>query len=183
MNRIEEAVVEVAGGLTAANLEYAIFGGAALMMHGSARSTEDVDLTVWLGTQSIESAVTTLTRRWPSRISNPVEFAERSRVLTVTLANGVAADIVFGALDFERDAIGRAETRQVLGETVRLIAPADLILHKAVSARARDQEDVTFLIRRFRNSLDREKLERTVRDTAASMGEPEVFERFQSAWR
>ena len=182
MTRLEDGLRALAEALDRERLPYMLIGGAASILWGNTRTTMDADVTVWIGDSSPDIWVPRLLRHFKARNADPVPFARETRVLPATTANGLPVDIVFGQLPFEEEAIKRAETIDVAGYPVKVCGVADLILHKVISGRPRDQEDVRFLIGRHRSTLDRASLEASVRSLADLLADSGILSRFLACW-
>jgi hypothetical protein len=111
-----------------------------------------------------------------------VEFALERRVLLARAANGIPVDIMLAALEFEELALRRARAVPFGGRLVKLATPEDLILHKVLAPRAVDIEDVRQIVSRQREVLDRDYLDIRVHELATLMEDPEIEERYLSAW-
>lgn len=182
MNELEAGVRRLAELLDQEHIPYMLIGGAAAAFWGNPRLTLDADVTVWVEPQAMAGTIERLLRHLTARSAHPLPFAKETRVLPVVLPNGLPADITFGQLPFEEEAIGRALPQDVAGYPVRICSVADLILHKVISDRPRDLEDVRFLIGRYRDSLDREALTAQVASLAEHLGAPVILETFLRDW-
>ena len=77
------------------------------------------------------------------RQRDTLDFAPQSRVLLVRHEpSDLDADVVFGSLHFEREAVVRAVWIDVGGVRVPLSRPEDLIILKAVVHRPQDLSDI-----------------------------------------
>lgn len=162
-------------------LEYMVIGGLAAVVWGEPRTTRDIDITVDVGTIGVESFVRITAECGDPRPDDPVAFAERTRVVPIRTSAGIPIDFVLAVLPFEMDAIRRARLVTVEGVEVPICGPEDLVVHKIISERPRDLEDVVGILRRQRDRLDLGSLDRTVAALADDLGEPAVAQRFESA--
>jgi len=176
VNPLEEAVGTLADFLDGHDIPYMVIGGIAGLVWGLRRATFDVDVTLWAGERERET-VTLLTKAFPSRAPDPAAFVRDTSVLPVTVG-GIPADVVFGRLPYERAALARSRTVALGGCKVRVCTLEDLILHKIISKRAKDLEDVRELIRLRVSSLDRKYLEPRVRALAEELAEPAILEHY-----
>jgi hypothetical protein len=183
MTRLEAALLEMAALLDELHLPYMLIGGLAVAQWGEPRATLDVDLTVWVEPDDFESTIEKLAARLAVRTAAPLEFARRTRVLPALAANGILVDLVFAAWPLERRAIEHAVERSVAGATVRVAGLDYLLFLKLVSDRPRDQSDASALLRRHRNTVDVEWLEREIATLAEAVAQPEMLERFRSMLR
>ena len=149
------AAAEIARFLEDQGIPYFIIGGLALQHWGEPRLTRDVDITVLVASEELESFVDEVLSRFGPRIPDAREFALRHRVLLVRARNGVPIDISLGIPGYEEEAFERAvEIKFPEVGKLRLIGPEDLIIHKCVAGRPRDVEDVVGILVRQRLRLD-----------------------------
>jgi hypothetical protein len=141
-------------------VRYVVVGGVAVVLHGFARLTGDVDLALDLRPQEIRKAIAAFTAlglrpRLPVRaedFADPVVRAgwvrdKHMRVFTfldpsnpMLLVDCFAADL----LPFN-DLWTRAETLQIGPTAVRVAAIADLIALKRLAGRPQDLQDIAEL--------------------------------------
>jgi len=80
-------------------------------------------------------------RRWgPNPLPEaPEDFVHDTYVLPVEDSEtGVRIDLIFSTIPYEAQAIERAISIEIAGETVPFATAEDLVLHKLFAARARD---------------------------------------------
>jgi predicted nucleotidyltransferase len=133
-----------------------VIGGIAIQFWGSVRFTEDVDFTIETplveGSQGI---VELITRHYPSRITEPFDFARTARLILITAPNQVTVDIALALPGYEDEIFARSKEFEISpGKSIKVCSPEDLIIHKAVAGRARDMEDILGLIQRLKKTLD-----------------------------
>ena len=122
------AAAEIARFLEDQGIPYFIIGGLALQHWGEPRLTRDVDITVLVTYEKLESFVDAVLSGFSPRIPDAREFALRHRVLLVRARNGVPIDISLGIPDYEEKAFERAvEVKFPEVGKLRLISPEDLI--------------------------------------------------------
>lgn len=177
-NPLEAAVKELASFLEGERIPYMVIGAVAGLVWGLRRGTFDVDVTVWAGERE-QDIVGLLCARFPSRVPEPAPFVSETGVLPVTV-HGTDADVVFGRLPYEEGAIRRARPIPLGDGTVRVCSPEDLIVHKIISERPRDWEDVQELAKAMSGKLDRAYLDPIVEGLARELSRPEVGERYFS---
>jgi hypothetical protein len=182
LTQLEEALVEVAGILDQNRVPYMLIGGTALILWGHSRSTLDLDITVWATPDTQEALVDLLSRTLPPRVPDPRKFVAQSRVLPARTRKGIPVDFIFGLLPFEEEAIKRAVDKNVGSARVKVASVEDLILHKAISTRPRDLEDVRFLVTRHGAGIDRARLDRAIQSVAEELSDPGIQQRYRSAW-
>ena len=174
MADLEAALADLAHRLGEAGIEYMVIGGLANAVWGSPRSTIDIDCTVVLDPARAGRLLEMLGPAYHSRTNDPKGFAARTRVLPLRHRDGVQIDLIFAMLPFEEEAVHRAVEVIVKGISVRFCTAEDLVLHKIVSQRERDRQDVEEILGRRRSSLDRSYLDPRVRELAALLERPEI---------
>ena len=55
-------------------------------------------------------------------------------------------------------------------------------MHKIISSRPRDREDILGIVRRQGNRLDRNYLIPIVRELATALDQPDIFDFYRSLW-
>jgi hypothetical protein len=181
MTSQEQALVDMARFLNGLQVPYMVIGATAQAVWGIARSTVDIDVTVWVEEDGLKSFIEEVSRRFKVVPSEPLEFIKETRVLPVRTAAGVGVDIVFGMLPFELEALERAVEREVSGENVKFCTAEDLILHKIISEREQDILDVRQLIETRRDKLDREYLDPRVKELADLLERPAILDTYRQA--
>lgn len=179
MTQLERTLIEITAILDELDVPYMLIGGLAVSMWGEPRATLDVDLSLWVEPADFESTVSALCARVAALPKNPLAFATETRVLPVSSSEGVRVDLVFAALDAEKQAIGRATPKQIDGKTVMVGSVEDLLLMKLISEREKDWEDARRLLRRFRDSIDRAYLEPRLTELAEALARPGIVDLFR----
>jgi len=157
------------------HVSYAIIGGAAIGFLAQPRATQDIDAVTWLDLSETAGFVKSGARfGFFPRISDPIEFAFKSRVLLLQHnQTKIDVDISLGALPFEQEMIERAIEFTTPELTVLVATPEDLIITKAVAHRKRDLFDIDNLISVYPN-LDLARIRHWVGQFAAVLESPEL---------
>src|SRR5206468_1672964 len=152
-----------------------IIGGIAVIAAGVPRQTIDVDATILGRKATVDEVVSALARHGISpRISNALEFArERQVLLLIHDATGVNIEVSFAWLPFEEEALARATTIDVSGQTVRIAIPEDLIVYKAAAWRDRDRSDIERLLSLHFAAIDLQRVRALIVEIAAALEDPE----------
>jgi predicted nucleotidyltransferase len=179
MTTQEEALATLVRHLNAHGVPYMVIGGIANIVWGEPRATLDIDVTVWVEDQDLASTIRTFTSAFRSLVEDPETFVRQTRVLPVETAQGVRADVIFGQLPFEEEAIQRAHRIAMAGTTVRVCSAEDLVLMKIISDRERDLADARGIIRRRITELDRAYLEPRVEELARLLERDEIRQRWR----
>lgn len=163
--------------LQAAEVSGVIIGGVAASLLGRPRATRDVDAMVFLA-ESAWAHFLSMGEEFGFKPRRPdaITFAQKARVLLVNHEpSGIDADIVFGALPFEEEAVSRALWVDVAGVRVPLPAPEDLIIMKAVAHRPRDLGDIESLLDAH-PKLDLRRVRRWTREFSNALGTPDILD-------
>ena len=175
MTPLEEAIVSLTDLLEGERLPYMVIGGVANLFWGAPRTTLDVDVTVWAEEHQIVSITDRLASRFKLLPDNPTEFIRQTRVLPMRTRGDIRVDLIFGLLPYEEEAIRRARPMPLAGRHIRICSPEDLILHKLISDRPRDREDVQGVIARINKGLDRAYLDPRIEGLAQDLSRPEIL--------
>ncbi len=152
-----------------------VIGGIANLFWGIPRATLDIDITIQVKGKICASLIQKLRDKFRLRVKNPLDFIAKTSVLPVEDPNGIQIDIIFARLPYEFQAIRRSKRIQVNGHTIQVCSPEDLIIHKIVSDRIQDQQDVRGIVRSFGPKLNRKYLDPIVRNLAKTLAKPELF--------
>ncbi|MBI4313914.1 MAG: nucleotidyltransferase [Candidatus Omnitrophica bacterium] len=174
MSRLENAIVEVARFLAQHRVPYMVIGGVANAVWGVPRATLDVDLTVWTGENDLAGLVGQAATAFRSREKDPLTHVRSTRVLPLETKEGIRIDMIFGQLPYEETAIQRAASCLIQGMEVRVCRPEDLILHKIISEREKDRNDVHGIIQQQGASLDRKYLDPKIAELTQGFDRPDI---------
>jgi hypothetical protein len=150
-------------------LGWYVFGAQAALMHGAARLTADVDVTLDAGDLDMATLLRELTPSgFEARVSDPEEFARRTRVLPLVHSKtSIPVDLVLAGPGLEAVFLGRSERRDVEGILVPVARAEDLIAMKILAGRPKDLEDVAAIVAAADDRLDLD----LVRETLAMLEE------------
>jgi hypothetical protein len=114
------------------------------------------------------------------RRPDAIAFARKTRVLLVHHEpSGIDADLIFGALSFEKEAIARAMWVDVGKVRIPLLSPEDLVIMKAVAHRTRDLADIESVLDAY-PKLDRRRVRRWVREFSKVIEMPGILNDLES---
>lgn len=161
--------------------DYAIIGGAAIGLIAEPRLTQDVDAVAWIDLDDAAEILESGERFGLfARISNPLDFLRKSRVLLLRhQETQINVDISCGVLPFEREMIDRAIEFKTKDITVKVASPEDLVITKAVSHRQRDLTDIDKLLEVY-PSLDLSRVRFWVTEFANVLDTPELLNDFEA---
>lgn len=175
MNTLEQAVRSITHFLEARRIPYMLIGGVANLVWGEPRSTLDVDVSVLVEEEGWMYLIKDVAQVFRVIPENPLQFIRETHVLPIETETGVRIDLLWAQLAYEHKAIARASLQEVAGHSVRVCQPEDLIIHKIVSERPKDREDVRGIVRFQGLRLDRAYLNRVVRELSRALDRPELM--------
>ena len=98
-------------------------------------------------------------------------------------AGDVYVDLIVASLALESEAIDRAIAVPIGDAQVRFATAEDLILHKIVSERPRDLEDLVGIVRRRAGALDLEYLRPRIAELSQALSRPGMLQEFEQLLR
>ena len=175
MSELDQALTALSSWLAGNGIAHMVIGGFAVTVWGEPRFTRDLDVTVSVPAERLSESVHLIASQFPSLASDPVKFVTETRVLPI-MVESVPVDLIFAALPYEEEAIARARPIKLKSGTVPVCAPEDLILHKIVSHRARDREDIEGVFRYRHAELDYEYLDPRVEELADALSDRSMLD-------
>lgn len=157
-----------------------VIGGIAVIAHGVARQTIDVDATI-LAIRLDPSRILEILAEFSicPRIPDVLEFAERSQVLLlVHERTGVTLEVSFAFSSFEQEALERAVEADFGGLKIPVAVPEDLVIYKALAWRDQDRYDIEQLLTLHGDRIDLERVRSFVREFAQILDAPERIPEF-----
>jgi hypothetical protein len=157
-------------------IPFMIIGGQAVLLHGEPRLTQDIDVTLGVGPDSIATVLDAVDSLGLQPLpDDPTSFARQHYVLPVAESQTrVRVDLIFSTTPYERAAIERAVVVQIVGAPVCFATAEDLILHKLFAGRPRDLEDARGVINRQGEKLDWRYLEKWAEQFSQVEGKAEL---------
>jgi predicted nucleotidyltransferase len=143
-----EVLKKIAKLLISQRIPFMIIGGQAVLAYGTARLTQDIDVSLGLAPEKGAELIQILNDNgFTILVENPVDFLNETFVLPV-IENQyqVRIDFVFTLSEFELAAIKRVREIEIAGMMIPYASPEDLILMKLIAARPRDIEDVRSIL-------------------------------------
>jgi uncharacterized nucleotidyltransferase DUF6036 len=145
---VAELLADLAAAFQRQGVDWYLFGAQAAILHGAARLTADVDVTVRRPERSSNEELAELLeqQRFRRRIVDSV-FTERTRVIPfVHTPTALPLDIVLAGPGIEDRFFERVQERNVEGTRVRLASAEDLVVMKILAGRPKDVEDVRAIV-------------------------------------
>ena len=134
--------------LKQACIPYMVIGGQAVLLYGEPRLTRDIDVTLGIGVSELARIKKVLPAMGLKvLVKKDQEFVERTMVLpTKDRETEIRVDFIFSFSPYERQAIGRARAVKVGRIQVKFASLEDVVIHKVVSGRPRDLEDIKSIL-------------------------------------
>jgi hypothetical protein len=125
-----------------------VIGGQAVLLYGEPRLTRDIDVTLGIGVSELPRIKKILpVMGLKVLVKKDQEFVERTMVLpTKDRGSDIRVDFIFSFSPYERQAIARARGIQVGRTQVKFASLEDVVIHKVVSGRPRDLEDIKSIL-------------------------------------
>jgi hypothetical protein len=160
-----ELLADVQQAFGALGLRWYLFGAQAAILHGAARLTADVDVTVDPGSRSSTELVGALTAAGFELRAPSVEgFVESTRVLPlVHRRSRIPVDVVLAGPGLEELFFARAEERAIGSIRVPVVSAEDLVTMKVLAGRVKDLDDVAAIVRAHGDAVDVERIRATLR--------------------
>jgi predicted nucleotidyltransferase len=139
----EELLEKLALILEESGIPYMVIGGQAVLVYGEPRLTRDIDITLGVSADQA-TVVQDIVRNAGLRpLVDPEVFTLKTMVLPCQdPGTGMRVDFIFSFTAYEEQAMKRVTLVDIGQARVRFASLEDLIIHKLVSGRPRDLEDV-----------------------------------------
>ena len=139
-------LVRIVAALEAAGARYVLIGGFAVISHGFARTTKDIDLLVDPAPENVERIKHALSILEDNAAAG-IDPEDLTRYSVIRVADEVMVDLLASACGVTwREAAATAERFEVRGQTILVADPRTLIATKSTS-RPADALDCEFLER------------------------------------
>ncbi len=171
-----DLLAALAGALDAVGAGWYVFGAQAALLHGVARFTADVDVTVHLRDEGSKALVAALSAAgFVMRVEGD-DFVERTRVLpALHTATGIPVDIVLAGPGIEELFLERAQVHDLEGVRVPVACAEDILVMKILAQRPKDMEDVIAILAAHRDGLDIDLVRSTLRLLEEALGQSDLL--------
>ena len=158
-----ELLAAVAAALDGLGVGWYLFGAQAALVHGAARLTADVDVTVLAGDRETRQIVDALAAAGFTQRVVDDGFVERTCVLPLLHDDtGIPLDLVLGGPGLEEQFLARAERRELDGVLVPVACAEDVVVMKVLAGRPKDQQDVVAVLAARHGALNLELVRETL---------------------
>ena len=181
---VADVLADLRRALDGAGLRWFLFGAQAAILHGVARLSADVDITVELGARPTHDLVEALTRGGFELLVPDAGFVEATRVMPFAhRASRMPVDVVLAGPGLEEQFLARAEIRKIGGVAIPVVSVEDLITMKILAGRPRDLEDVAGVARAHRQDLDLRQIRATLRLLEGALDRADLVTEFDRILR
>jgi hypothetical protein len=163
------------------NIPYMVIGGLSMSIWGEGRATHDADFKV-----SVDMPLAEFRKlifgRFPERPTKIPAHKKSQYVLQIWVAPNVATDLLVSIFDYEKEAIRRAVTTDIMDVPTRVCTAEDFIIHKVISNREKDWLDIPSILFRQRGKLDISYIRNWLTQFAEALENPEMLKRFDELY-
>ncbi len=184
MNKLEGALKDIQDFLKEQNVPYMIIGGIGNLVWGEPRLTVDIDITIYISDIKERDFIREAGSRFRILVENPEDFVKKTRVLPIEITENVKGDIILAGLEYEKIAIERAVEIEISkNNRVRVCTAEDLVIHKAISEREKDWQDIEGILLRRGSLLDNSYILNWLSQFASALDKPGILKRFEELWK
>lgn len=124
-----------------------VIGGQAVLIYGEPRFTKDIDITLGIDISGLGKIIEMASQlRLKILPDNIEEFVKQTMVLpTLDPKTGLRIDFIFSYSNYEKTALKRVKKIKFGRVYVNFASLEDIIIHKIISGRPRDIEDVRII--------------------------------------
>ena len=152
--------------------------------YGVPRLSADVDVTLRLAGESVETLVEHMRAAgFDLRAADP-EFVRRTSILPfVHRPTGMPLDVILAGSGLEDEFLGRARPIEIEGLRVPTIDPADLVIAKVLAGRAKDLEDARGLWKIHGARLDAARIRSILHQLEEALAQSDLSPAFDEIQR
>lgn len=162
-------------------IPYMIIGGYAVLYHGEARFTEDIDIVIGVDTDELEKIIGIIESDFKVRTEKVEEFVSQTNVLPLKeIESGIKVDIIFSFIEFEREAIRNAEVAKIEKAEVRIVSVNDLVIYKLLAGRAKDIDDAKSIIQINNTKIDKGRIDRVVEEMTFMLDNDSIAQKWNA---
>lgn len=165
-------------------LPWFLFGAQAAIIWGSRRLSMDVDVTVTMDRNDLADFIATMRKHGFDPVFSDADFAEHSRVFPFRRrSTGMLLDVVLAGPGIEEEFLKRSIPVDVQGKTIPVMSPEDVIITKVLAGRAKDIEDVKYVIAAHHETLDTERIDTILGLLEQALTRGDLLPVFEKAWQ
>jgi uncharacterized nucleotidyltransferase DUF6036 len=177
-----ELLAALARALDTVGAGWYLFGAQAALIHGVARFTADVDITVRLRDDDSKALVKALSAAGFQMRVEGDGFIEQTRVLpALHAATGIPVDIVLAGPGIEELFLQRAEVHDLEGVRVPVARAEDIVVMKVLAERPKDIDDVVAILAAHPDDLDLDLVRSTLLLLEEALGQSDLLPALERA--
>jgi len=145
---LKTLIKKIVGEFSKNKIDYMIIGGQAVLIYGEPRLTKDIDITLGITPDRLND-VLKIAKKLKLRIlpQDPHNFVRETMVLPLfDEKTGLRIDLIFSFSEYEKEALKRVKKIKIEDVEVNYVSVEDLIIHKIISGRERDIDDLRIIL-------------------------------------
>jgi predicted nucleotidyltransferase len=164
LNEFESTLERLVSLLKANSIDYVIIGGAAAIIHGRLRTTEDIDVTLLTDLEDLGTLYKLISSHYCPIWRDSENFFKKNFVLPVfDEETKVRIDFAAGLSEFDRKVLERKVQKKIGKILINICSVEDLIIYKLISARPQDLLDIEALLKINKDNLDQKYMKSTAK--------------------
>lgn len=177
---VDAALADLVRVLTRLKVDWYLFGAQAAILYGSTRVTEDIDITIALGSLAPRDVVAAFEKRgFRLRVRDSAGFVDRTKVLPVVhTKSAIPVDVVFAGPGLEEEFMDRRKVIERRKLDLPVVSPEDLVVLKILAGRPHDYEDLRAVLRGVGAALDRARVTSTLTALEHALGQSDLLPAF-----
>lgn len=187
MNSLERQLKALVNLFFKLKIRYALLGGLAVSYYGEPRITMDTDIVILLPSQETDSFLRSVSALGFKPLSTkPISFIKQWGMIPLKYVKQYDVglwDIIIAQSPLEEAAIKRARIKKINAMRVKLVSPEDLVIHKIISDRPRDIQDLEGILSRQKGNLDTKYISQWLKKVAQLEGKPDALELFRALYK
>ena len=162
--------------------QWFVCGAQAVIVHGSPRMTNDVDITLRLVPDDpLGFASAMKGAGFSIRVPDLGAFVQRTRVIPLLHdPSGMPLDVILSGPGPEEEFYARAQKTDIGGVVVPVVSAEDLVVMKVFAGRVRDLDDVRGIVKRRAKALDAARIRRLLSEIEKALDRVDLVPVFDS---
>lgn len=181
---VTDLLEDLVAGLDAVRAHWYLAGAQAAIIHGAARLTADVDVTVLLPPDTTPSALAGAleSHGFVGRFGDAA-FLARTRVLPLLHTRSeVPLDVVIGGPGLEEVFLQRRRMHALDDVQVPVASAEDVVIMKVLAGRHKDIDDIHAVVAAQRQRFDVDYVRRTLAALEQALGQSDLRPVFERVW-
>ncbi len=171
---IQSALKKIVEYFETKEINYMLFGGLVNNIYGQPRQTFDIDIKIFLDKIDLGSFLKNLKEVFKVLPNNPEKFISDTHVLPIEI-DKIKIDIVFALLPYELNSIKNAVQTDYSGINLKVITPEDFIIHKMISYREKDWQDIIGVVINQTNNLNWDYILHNAKELSEMLDDSELI--------